>query len=76
MKTRELLTEKQMKRVVGGGPAKNFIYGMGQGAMGGAGLGAAICAPTGVAAGACAVVGGFYGMALGALAAGIDTFKK
>lgn len=44
--------------------------------MGGASLGAAICAPTGVAAGACAVVGGFYGMALGALAAGIDTFKK
>ena len=76
MKTRELLTEKQMKRVVGGGPAKNFIYGMGQGAMGGASLGAAICAPTGVAAGACAVVGGFYGMALGALAAGIDTLKK
>lgn len=42
---------------------------------GGAGLGAAICAPTVVAAPACAIVGGLYGAVAGGFTAGLDSKK-
>lgn len=70
------LTLQEMQQVNGGDSLKNLGYAMGYGVAGGAGLGAAICAPTVVAAPGCAIVGGLYGAVAGAFGAAIDSKGK